>query len=219
MDESNTQLYEKFSRLQWLLHKQYHRTQAEGGPMADPSRGQGRILAMLKLQDGIATKDLAYLLGIRVSSLNELLAKMERGGYIRREPSETDRRVILVWLTEKGKNEPQEGINPGDVFECFTEEEKETLSGYIDRLIAALSAEIGEEPDENERQRQMHGARPRRDEEMFGRLGFGAQGRNPMEGHGAFPDRPDRPNRPDRPDTPGMPPMAQPWHPHGKEEK
>ena len=131
MNEANTQLYEKFTKLQWLLHKHQHRTQGENGPMADPSRGQGRILAILKLQDGISTKDLSYLLGIRVSSLNELLAKMEKGGYISREPSEADRRVILVKLTEKGKNEPQKKVNSDDVFECFSEDEKITLSEYL----------------------------------------------------------------------------------------
>lgn len=207
MNEANTQLYEKFTKLQWLLHKHQHRTQAENGPMADPSRGQGRILAILKLQDGISTKDLSYLLGIRVSSLNELLAKMEKGGYISREPSEADRRVILVKLTEKGKNEPQKKVNSDDVFECFSEDEKITLSEYLDRLIAALAADLEDEADESEREWWMRGARERMGDEMFRRFATGAPG-GFMGGAGGRPgnfgDRPgnfgDRPgNFGDRP--------------------
>lgn len=37
--------------------------QAESVPFADTTRGQGRILAMLKIQSEIAAKELAYILG------------------------------------------------------------------------------------------------------------------------------------------------------------
>lgn len=43
--------------------------------------------------------DLSYLLGIRQQSLN----KLEKSGYVERRPSEADRRVMVVHLTEKGK--------------------------------------------------------------------------------------------------------------------
>lgn len=190
MNEANAQLYEKFTKLQWLLHKHQHRAQTENGPMADPSRGQGRILAILKLQDGISTKDLSYLLGIRVSSLNELLAKMEKGGYISREPSEADRRVILVKLTEKGKNEPQKKVNSDDVFECFSEDEKITLGEYLDRLIAALASDLEDEADESEREWWMRGARERMGDEMFRRFATGGFMGGAGERPGNFGDRP-----------------------------
>lgn len=90
--------------------KNHLRAYAERGPMADPTRGQGRIIAILKMQDSISTKDLSYLLDIRISSLNELLSKMEKADYIKREPSESDKRVMLVKLTEKGKDEQQRGM-------------------------------------------------------------------------------------------------------------
>ncbi len=52
--------------------------------IADPARGQGRILAMLKIQPKIKTRELAYLLGIRQQSLNELLNKLEKSGHVER---------------------------------------------------------------------------------------------------------------------------------------
>ena len=188
MDEMNYGLYEKFSRLQWLLHKQKLRGYAAGGPLADPTRGQGRILAMLKMQDGISTKDLSYLLGIRVSSLNELLAKLEKGGYLTREPSESDKRVMLVRLTEKGRNEQRQETNSGDMFGCLSEEEQKSLEGYLDRVIAALEAEMGDgREDELE---WMQAARKRMGDEIFERLAAMKHGGHPFRGgfdpHGRF---------------------------------
>jgi len=175
MDDINTQLYEKMTRLQWLMLKHHHRTRTEGGPMADTSRGQGRILAMLKLQDGISTKDLSYLLGIRVSSLNELLAKMEKNGYINREPDENDKRVMLVKLTEKGRDEPQREVRSGDIFECFSAAEKKVFGEYLSRIITQLAAEYEEETDD-EREWWTCAARERMGDDMFERFASRARG-------------------------------------------
>lgn len=140
MDEAT--LCAKLFHLQWLMHR--HRLRAfHLSPMADPTRGQGRILALLKLHDNISTRDLTYLLGIRVSSLNELLHKLEKGGYIRRVPSEEDRRVTLVQLTEKGR-EKKQTIPKLSLFDDFTEEERADFSRYLDRLIKTLEAMIQE---------------------------------------------------------------------------
>jgi DNA-binding MarR family transcriptional regulator len=137
----HNELYRKMTQLQWLLHRQQIRKVAAGGPLADTSRGQGRILSLLKLQDGVSTKDLAYLLGIRVSSLNELLAKLERGGYILREQSEADGRVSLVKLTDKGRSEQASDIDANDLLSCLSAPEQANFSDYLDRIIAVLEAE------------------------------------------------------------------------------
>lgn len=189
MNTINNELYEKLTRLQWLLHKTNLRNQIKRGPMSDPTRGQGRIIAILKLQDGISTKDLSYLLGIRVSSLNELLAKMEKNGYILREPSEADRRVILVKLTEKGRNEPQQELDPYDIFACLSEEEQMTFGEYLDRMIAALETKAGDQPEENEREEWFNNMRERMGDEAVERFAqlkrgfFGGGPRHEGPGH------------------------------------
>ncbi|MDR1069198.1 MAG: MarR family transcriptional regulator, partial [Gracilibacteraceae bacterium] len=135
----NDELYEKLASLRWLLHKRRLRGWAHRGPLADHTQGQGRILAFLKLRDNISTKELSYLLGIAVSSLNELLAKLEKSGHVTREPSEEDKRVMLVRLTEKGRSEEQPEISDrSDIFACLSEAEQGTLEDYLDRIIAAL---------------------------------------------------------------------------------
>jgi len=116
--------------------------------MADTTRGQGRILAVLKLRDGISTKDLSYLLGVRVSSLNELLAKMEKAEYVTRELSEQDKRIMLVKLTEKGRSEEQpDAQDPEDIFSCLTEEEQETMEALLDKIIAVLHENVSEDDE------------------------------------------------------------------------
>lgn len=207
MNEMNNELYEKLTRLQWLRHKQHMRAHIEGGLMADTSRGQGRILAMLKMQDSISTKDLSYMLGIRISSLNELLAKMEKSGYITRDPSEADKRVMLVKLTPKGKNEQQQELNPGDIFTCLSDEEQKTFGNYLDRIIVVIEAEMGVEVDDDERDWWSHGGRERMGDEMFEHLAFMRRsGFNPHQiggrhGFGGFPHG-EHVGRPGKPTSP-----------------
>ena len=171
----NEELYEKVMQLQWLLQNQQMRSFAEGSHLADTSRGQGRILAALKLRDEISTKDLAYLLGLTVASLNELLAKLVKSGHITRKPSELDRRVLLVKLTEKGRNEEQPAAQtPSDIFGCLSDDEQETLNDFLDRIIDALQADlIANDDDMSDRFHAIFEARERLFAEMGGRDGRG----------------------------------------------
>lgn len=154
----NNELYEKLTQLQWLLHKQQIRSWAHGGPLTDHTRGQGRILAFLRLRDGISTKDLSYLLGMAVSSLNEMLLKLEKGGYITREPSEEDKRIMLVKLTEKGKTEEQSDTpDMGNIFAGLSEEEQKNFGDYLDRIIVSMEKYFSEIGDETfDRKKEAH---------------------------------------------------------------
>lgn len=130
-----------------------------GRPVDNPDSGQGRVLACLKLKDGIPTKDLAQILGMRVSSLNELLSKMEKADYVERRQSEQDGRVMLVFVTERGRAIQQhrvfgEHALDVDLFEGFTVEELETLEAFMDRMIENLKASIGPNDLEHLRQKR-----------------------------------------------------------------
>lgn len=166
----NTELYEKLTKLQWLLQKQHLKSHASVGPMADTTRGQGRILAVLRMKDGISTKDLSYLLGIRISSLNELLAKLEKNGYILREPSETDKRIILIKLTQKGRDEEEPEKEIPGFLACLSDEEQKNLGDYLDRIIAALEAELGTDDEKGEMFDWMEAARERMGDVHFNKL-------------------------------------------------
>ncbi|WP_161555411.1 MarR family transcriptional regulator [Paraeggerthella hongkongensis] len=141
----NVLIYEKLVALQHLLIRR--RFAVEGGsPLADPTRGQGRILALLKVKDGVSTKDMSNVLDIRTSSLNELLGKLEGKGYVSREQSEEDGRVMVVKLTDKGRavKQPSAKEGPADMFDCLEEFEKELFGSYLDRVVTVLEDEIDE---------------------------------------------------------------------------
>lgn len=224
INDKNRELYEKLSRLQWLLHKNHMRGYAEGGPVADPTRGQGRILAILKMQDGLSTKDLSYLLSLRVSSLNELLAKLEKYGYVTRTPSEADKRVMLVHLTDKGRNEPQRNWTPDDIFACLSEGEQKAFGEYLDRVIAAVEASFGGDAGEDERNWWVRVARERMGGERWDRLAsmahgeYGPHGRSGPHGgfgHRGFDGFPCG-GHSGGPGTPPSPPFEDPEDPDGE---
>ena len=72
--------------------------------MKSITKGQGRLIVLLKRKDNISTKELSEILNISVTSLNETLNKLEQKNFIRKVPSQKDKRVLLVELTEEGRN-------------------------------------------------------------------------------------------------------------------
>lgn len=190
------ELYKKLGHIGRLTHLWAAQQRERTGPRRiDTTRGQGRILAALKLKDGIATRELAYVLGIRVPSLNEALSKLENAGHIVREPDPRDRRVQLITLTDSGRaltNQMGEGEPEGDnIFEVLTEQERANLNDYLDRLIVRMHEDL---PDlEADRQEWEKAARERMGDDAFEawaaqaqeRGGFGAlAGFGPLGGFG-----------------------------------
>ncbi len=64
---------------------------------------QGRILFVLWREDGIPIRELARRTSLGKSTLTSMLDRLEEAGYVSRERSETDRRVILVRRTDKDR--------------------------------------------------------------------------------------------------------------------
>ena len=133
MDEKKRNLSSQFAALTWLMHKYHQRGHHKlFGPGVLPHRGQGRVIKLLKIHPKINQKDLSYLLDIRPQSLGELLSKLEKNGYILRTPSENDKRAMIIELTEKGTELPDEAESDFDfssVFDCLNDEEKNNCDG------------------------------------------------------------------------------------------
>ncbi|PKM72942.1 MAG: MarR family transcriptional regulator [Firmicutes bacterium HGW-Firmicutes-16] len=147
MSTNETNLLEEFNGVSKLLSKYQLWHYRKFGPSGDPHRGQGRVLAILKLQPEISQKDLGYLLDMRNQSLGELLGKLEKSGAIIREPSQEDRRSMNIRLTEYGaKLIGQSGRKPDDigrVFDCLSEDERDKLHEILGRLSGELEMLLG----------------------------------------------------------------------------
>ncbi|MBQ7322034.1 MAG: MarR family transcriptional regulator [Clostridia bacterium] len=88
---------------------------------------------------GISQEQLARKIYINKSNVTRNLAVLEKNGYIERRPSETDKRVMLVYPTEKAENTLpllREIIHDWNtlVAEDFTEEELEQLRSMLARI-------------------------------------------------------------------------------------
>ena len=65
---------------------------------------QGRIMFALWQQDNISINELAQKTQLKKSTLTSMLNRLEAMGYIKRERSKKDRRIVLVIRTNKDKN-------------------------------------------------------------------------------------------------------------------
>ena len=65
---------------------------------------QGRIMFALWQEDNISINQLAKKTQLKKSTLTSMLDRLENMGYIRRERSKKDRRIILIKRTNKDKN-------------------------------------------------------------------------------------------------------------------
>ncbi len=94
-----------------------------------------------------AQRELAQLLHISPAAVANSLKSLEKGGYIRREPSAGDARRNRVLLTEKGADAVQ-GCHKAfeDVasrmLEGFSPEEQEQLLSFRRRMLNNLRGEV-----------------------------------------------------------------------------
>ena len=133
--KKNKELMKKIFRFQALMQRYMSQKIKKHGSFRSPHQGQGRVLGILKMQPEISQKELAYLLGIRSQSLGELLKKLEANGLVERTPSEKDRRIMMVKVTEEGKKAAEEvGKEQAErvgVFQWLNEEEIASTECYL----------------------------------------------------------------------------------------
>lgn len=116
-----------------------------------PVSGQKRVLAVLKLEDGLTQNYLAEILALKPGSLAELLKKMEIKGEINRQTDEQDKRVKRVYLTEDGKkaaahlDELQKEHDTSAFFAGLDTKEQAQLSKYFGKIANGWSDDFKQE--------------------------------------------------------------------------
>ena len=152
MSEIKVAINEQLQQLQMLMHRSMFN---HFGKMHNPHRGQGRILAILKLKPEISQKELTYLLNMSKQAIAELIMKLEKNGLVTREPSEDDKRMMTIKLTEKGMKAADDvddtTLESTKFLDCLNEDELVTFSEYLERIINYYE---GQFPDEDFKQRR-----------------------------------------------------------------
>lgn len=125
-------------------------------------RGQGSILSVLAQRPGITQTELAQILGVQSASVSEVLMKLERKGFVKREKAEQDRRSIQVTLTEAGQehlNRPE--VDPSTAFQALSDAEQAELARLLQKLLQDWRQRYperrGQHGDHGTRREETHG--------------------------------------------------------------
>ncbi len=106
--------------------------------------GQHHLLMQLGRLDGISQVDLAKMLMIKPSTLTVMVGRMARMGLVVKKQDELDKRVLRIYLTEKGKDILAEAHSrmkqvEKETFEGFSDEELMQFGRFAQRMKQNLS--------------------------------------------------------------------------------
>ncbi len=109
--------------------------------------GQQFILRALWAQDGLAPGELAKRLGLSTPTVTRAATRMEAAGLLRREPHPTDRRLVRLRLTDRGRDleatiEDEMAGLTDRAFAGFDSAEREAVIGALERIRRNLTREV-----------------------------------------------------------------------------
>lgn len=104
---------------------------------------QGRILYVLWQGDGIPINEISHQTGLAVTSLTSMIDRMEAAGLIYRDRGDSDRRKILIYLTDNAKtlekDYDQVTKEISDIYyKDFTKDEVKQFESYLHRILKNL---------------------------------------------------------------------------------
>lgn len=132
---------------QVFLAQQRLRTYLKKGMAAkgiNVTAAQAGILFLLRHKDGQSMTELSQALSIDNSTITGLIDRMESSGLVTRSPGPADRRMFLIFITEKGIEESEKAktmikeVNE-KIKEDFSTEEIETFK----RVLSSFSVKFG----------------------------------------------------------------------------
>ena len=126
----------------------------------DMKFSKSEIFAMLLIdrRKEITMTELAEYIHSPMSTATGIIDRLVKSGYIKRDRSEQDRRIVVLRLGEKGFQEITKlkkliSVYLGKVSEGLTQEEIQVLTRIISKVIHILNTEFTDElpntPDEN----------------------------------------------------------------------
>jgi len=105
---------------------------------------QGRIMFPLWQKDEIYIHELSKATLLGKSTLTTMLNRLEDEGYLKRVPSEKDRRKTLIKLTEKTQELQEKYVQVSSemnelFYQGLTEQEKDEFDKYLERILENLT--------------------------------------------------------------------------------
>jgi DNA-binding MarR family transcriptional regulator len=120
------------ARASHLVSRQFH-AQLKPRGMAVPV---WRVLSTLSDGDGLPVTELAKITLFKQPTLTKVIDRMSKSGLVERRASDRDRRKVLVFITDKGRD------TIADLLVRAKQHERDVLAGHgeaeVERLKAAL---------------------------------------------------------------------------------
>jgi DNA-binding MarR family transcriptional regulator len=122
--------------------------QGDRTPCGKPvSVAEAHALLELSRHGPLAQRDLAAWLRLEKSTVSRLVAQLEQRGWLARERSEADKRVLLLSLTPDGRRIAGELAQARRArFErllaAIPEERREAVTGALSTLVEAIDASV-----------------------------------------------------------------------------
>ncbi|MCF6360430.1 MAG: MarR family transcriptional regulator [Cyclobacteriaceae bacterium] len=108
----------------------------------------GFVLLNLHFEVGTPATKIAPLMGMESRSLSRMLNNMEEQGLIRKEQAENDKRSVLIYLTEKGREKREisrltvRGFNE-ELSSKITPEEFDTFVSVMNKINSQIESQTG----------------------------------------------------------------------------
>lgn len=105
--------------------------------------GQLPVLKTVYEREGISLRELANVLHVKPPTVTVTVKRLEKTGLVYKQGDQEDLRVNRIFLTEKGKSINKEisallDKNEKILTAGFSQEEKEALYGFFERMIENL---------------------------------------------------------------------------------
>lgn len=117
------------------------------------SMTQAELLAIswLAMDGDLGPTELAHRLHLRTGAVTALLDRLEQRGHVVREPHPSDRRRLLVRLTDEARSETMAHLRPmvDDMMELtrgLTAEDRRRIGRYLDAVAAVVASYATDRP-------------------------------------------------------------------------
>lgn len=115
----------------------------EAGIEINPA--QGRIMFALWQKDGVSIQELVRKTQLGKSTLTSMLDRLEAMGYLRRQRSDEDRRLVLIHRTEKDRATETQYVQLSEQmteiwYQGFTDAEADGFEACLQRILDNLTA-------------------------------------------------------------------------------
>jgi DNA-binding MarR family transcriptional regulator len=127
---------------------------AHSGVQDAPGGAQDAPDGIKTSQGGVRVSDISARMGLALPGITRSIGAMERLGAVEKRSSDTDRRVVLVCLTDKGRQWYQRYVGDfyrhmADILRDVPEEDVRTMIDVIHRVYGAMYSDLkgGKETD------------------------------------------------------------------------